>query len=46
MASTNTDLAAQQEAAKLMRGRSATILTGGAGVATDPSRVSKVLLGS
>ncbi len=46
MANTNTDVAAQQEALKLMRGRSATLLTGGAGVSTAPSQTSKVLLGS
>ena len=44
-ANTNTDIAAQQEMLKLMRGRSATLMTGGAGVQTSASQTSKVLLG-
>lgn len=43
-ANTNTDIVAQQEMIRLMRGRSATALTGGAGV-SDAGRASRVLLG-
>lgn len=46
MANTDTDIAARQEALKLMRGRSATLLTGGAGVSPGATQTSKVLLGS
>lgn len=44
-ANTNTDIAAQQEMLKLMRGRSATLMTGGAGV-SNMGQSSKMLLGS
>lgn len=40
-----TDVAAQQEAMSLQRGRTSTVLTGGAGVA-NPGSTSKTLLGS
>lgn len=41
----DTDVAAQQEAMALQRGRSATLLTGGAGL-SNLGTTSKTLLGS
>lgn len=45
LANMDTDVAAQQQALKLQRGRSATLLTGGAGLASGAESTSKVLLG-
>ena len=39
------DAAAQNAAAGVQRGRTSTLLTGGAGALTDPTNTSKVLLG-
>lgn len=39
------DAAAQAQAASLSRGRTSTLLTGGAGETTDLTKTSKVLLG-
>lgn len=44
LANTDTDVAARQQAMRLERGRSATMLTGGGGV-SDLGATSKILLG-
>lgn len=40
------DAAAAEQQAAALRGRTATMLTGGAGATTDSTNTSKVLLGS
>lgn len=40
------DAAAQQQAAAMQGGKTSTMLTGGAGEEEDPTKTSKVLLGS
>ena len=39
------DVAAQQQAASMARGKTSTMLTGGDGDPLDPTKTSKVLLG-